>query len=76
MGNTIANTVTDSLVKPMELVFDSFARRAIFLAKKRYALLIQEKTAKGLKEKIKVKGMETVRRDWCELTTKTIEKGP
>jgi DNA polymerase I len=74
VGNTIANTVTDSLVKPMELVFDSFAKRAIFLAKKRYALLVQEKTAQGLKEKIKVKGMETVRRDWCEITTKTIEK--
>ncbi len=74
VGNSIAGTVTDSLVKPMELVFDSFARRAIFLAKKRYALLIMEKTAQGMKEKIKVKGMETVRRDWCELTTKTIEK--
>ncbi|MCE8422590.1 MAG: DNA polymerase elongation subunit [Candidatus Methanoperedens sp.] len=73
VGNCIADTVTTSLVKPMELVFDSFARRAIFLAKKRYALLIQEKTAEGMKEKIKVKGMETVRRDWCELTTKTIE---
>ena len=74
VGNSIAGTVTDSLVKPMELVFDSFARRAIFLAKKRYALLIMEKTAQGMKEKIKVKGMETVRRDWCELTTKTVEK--
>ena len=74
VGNSIANTVTDSLVKPMELVFDSFARRAIFIAKKRYALLIWEKTAAGMKEKIKVKGMETVRRDWCELTTKTVEK--
>ncbi|VVB90623.1 DNA polymerase [uncultured archaeon] len=74
VGNSIANTVTDSLVKPMELVFDSFARRAIFLAKKRYALLIMEKTAKGMKEKIKVKGMETVRRDWCGLTTKTVER--
>jgi DNA polymerase I len=49
VGNTIANTVTESLVKPMELVFDSFAKRAIFLAKKRYALLVQEKTAQGLK---------------------------
>jgi DNA polymerase I len=58
----------------MELVFDSFARRAIFIAKKRYALLLWEKTAAGMKEKIKVKGMETVRRDWCELTTKTVEK--
>lgn len=74
VGNTIASTVTDSLVKPMELVFDSFAKRAIFLAKKRYALLILEKTAQGMREKIKVKGMETVRRDWCDLTTKTVEK--
>jgi DNA polymerase I len=74
VGNSIANTVTESLVKPMELVFDSFARRAIFIAKKRYALLIWEKTAQGMKEKIKVKGMETVRRDWCGLTTKTIER--
>jgi DNA polymerase I len=74
VGNSIASTVTDSLVKPMELVFDSFARRAIFIAKKRYALLIWEKTPQGMKEKIKVKGMETVRRDWCGLTTKTIER--
>lgn len=74
VGNSIANTVTDSLVKPMELVFDSFARRAIFIAKKRYALLILERTAQGMKEKIKVKGMETVRRDWCGLTTKTVER--
>lgn len=74
VGNSIANTVTDSLVKPMELVFDSFARRAIFIAKKRYALLIWEKTPQGIKEKIKVKGMETVRRDWCGLTTKTVER--
>jgi DNA polymerase I len=74
VGNSIASTVTDSLVKPMELVFDSFARRAIFIAKKRYALLILEKSAQGMKEKIKVKGMETVRRDWCGLTTKTVER--
>jgi len=26
VGNSIANTVTGSLVKPMELVFDSYAR--------------------------------------------------
>ncbi|GFO97128.1 DNA polymerase pol2 [groundwater metagenome] len=74
VGTGIANTVTESLVSPMELVFDSFARRAIFIAKKRYALLIWEKTAQGMKEKIKVKGMETVRRDWCELTMKTVER--
>ncbi len=74
IGRRIASTVTDSLQKPMELVFDSYARRAIFIAKKRYALLILEKTPESIKEKIRVKGMETVRRDWCGLTTKTVDK--
>ncbi len=74
IGNWISRTVTDSLHKPMELVFDSFARRAIFLAKKRYALLIQENTGRGITESIRVKGMETVRRDWCELTTATVTR--
>jgi len=74
VGRVIADRVTDSLQKPMELVFDSFAKRAIFIAKKRYALLVVEKTPEGIKDKIKVKGMETVRRDWCELTTSTVEK--
>ncbi|KCZ72116.1 DNA polymerase elongation subunit (family B) [Candidatus Methanoperedens nitroreducens] len=74
IGRKIAKTVTSSLEKPMELVFDSFARRAIFIAKKRYAVLLWEKSPEGIKQKIKVKGMETVRRDWCELTTKTVER--
>lgn len=74
IGRMIAKTVTSSLQRPMELVFDSFARRAIFIAKKRYAVLLLEKSPDGMREKIRVKGMETVRRDWCELTTKTMEK--
>jgi DNA polymerase I len=74
VGRKIAEIVTSSLLKPMELVFDSFAKRAIFIAKKRYALLICEKTPEGLRDAIRVKGMETIRRDWCELTTKTVEK--
>jgi DNA polymerase I len=74
VGRKIAKIVTSSLQKPMELVFDSFGRRAIFIAKKRYAVLLWERTREGVKEKLRVKGMETVRRDWCELTTKTMEK--
>lgn len=74
VGRKIAGIVTSSLQKPMELVFDSFGRRAIFIAKKRYAVLVLEKSNGSVKEKIRVKGMETVRRDWCELTTKTVEK--
>lgn len=74
IGIRIANIVTSSLHKPMELVFDAFARRALFLAKKRYAIWVFEKINHTWRDSIKVKGMETVRRDWCNLTTKTVDK--
>ncbi|MDW7725891.1 MAG: DNA-directed DNA polymerase [Candidatus Methanoperedens sp.] len=74
IGKKIAGIVTSSLQKPMELVFDSIGKRAIFIAKKRYAVWVFEKSDKGWKDEIRVKGMETVRRDWCGLTTRTVEK--
>jgi DNA polymerase I len=74
IGRKIAETVTASLPEPMELVFEAFARRAIFLAKKRYALWVFEPSGDAWKDRIKVRGMETVRRDWCELTSKTLKR--
>lgn len=74
IGRNIAKIVTSSLQKPMELVFDSFGRRAIFIAKKRYAVWSFEKIPTGWKDTVRVKGMETVRRDWCGLTTKTMDR--
>ncbi len=73
IGRKIAETVTDSLPEPMELVFEAFARRGIFLAKKRYALWVFEPVGDGWKDRIKVRGMETVRRDWCDLTSRTLK---
>jgi len=73
IGRKIAKTVTSSLPAPMELVFEAFARRGIFLAKKRYALWVFEPRGDGWMDKIKVRGMETVRRDWCGLTSKTLK---
>jgi DNA polymerase I len=72
IGKTIAETVTSNLPDPMELVFESFAQRALFLAKKRYALWVFEPFGDVWKDRIKVRGMETVRRDWCGLTSKTL----
>ncbi len=74
VGEEIAQTVTSSLEEPMELVFEAFARRAIFLAKKRYAIWVFEKSGNSWEDGIKVKGMETVRRDWCELASDTLER--
>jgi DNA polymerase I len=73
IGKKIAETVTSSLPSPMELVFEAFARRGIFLAKKRYALWVFEQVGEVWKDRIKVRGMETVRRDWCGLTSKTLK---
>jgi len=73
IGTKIAQTVTASLPAPMELVFEAFARRGIFLAKKRYALWVFEPAGDAWKDRIKVRGMETVRRDWCDLTSKTLK---
>ena len=73
IGRKIAETVTSSLPEPMELVFEAFARRGIFLAKKRYALWVFEPMGDGWRDRIKVRGMETVRRDWCDLTSKTLK---
>ncbi|MBN2487452.1 MAG: DNA polymerase elongation subunit [Methanosarcinaceae archaeon] len=74
VGNKIAGIVSDSLPDPMELEFESIAKRALFIAKKRYAIWVFERAGEGWSDKIKVKGMETVRRDWCELTSKTLNK--
>ncbi|MDY0386010.1 MAG: DNA-directed DNA polymerase [Methanolobus sp.] len=74
IGSRIAATVSASLPDPMELEFESIAKRALFIAKKRYAVWVFERSDGGWKDGIKVKGMETVRRDWCGLTSKTLNK--
>ncbi|MHC1631295.1 MAG: DNA-directed DNA polymerase [Methanotrichaceae archaeon] len=74
IGSKIASIVTSRLMPPMELVFESFARRGLFLVKKRYALWVFEKVNEAWRGRIKVRGMETVRRDWCELTSKTLNR--
>jgi DNA polymerase I len=74
IGQKISRIVSATLPDPMELEFESFARRSIFIAKKRYALWVFEPGGRGWSDSIKVKGMETIRRDWCELTSKTLTR--
>lgn len=74
IGNRLSNIVSASLPDPMELEFESIAKRALLIAKKRYALWLFEPRNSGWEDKIKVKGMETVRRDWCELTSVTLNR--
>lgn len=74
IGNRLSEIVSASLPDPMELEFESIAKRALLIAKKRYALWLFEPKNSGWEDKIKVKGMETVRRDWCELTSITLNR--
>jgi len=69
IGTQIANIATSGLPSPMELVFEAYAERILILAKKHYAMYRFENPEKGV---IKAKGIETVRRDWCNLTAKTL----
>ncbi|WP_445475115.1 DNA-directed DNA polymerase [Methanococcoides methylutens] len=74
VGRKVASIVTASLPDPMELEFEAAAKRVLLIAKKRYAQWIFEPTNDGWKDSIKVKGLETVRRDWCELTSKMLNR--
>ena len=72
-GEDLSRKVSATLPSPMELNFEAFARRVLFLSKKRYAMWLFEEQGGAWKDKIKAKGIETVRRDCCRLTTNTLE---
>ncbi len=66
--------INSELPETMELEFEGFFKRGIFVtkkeggaAKKRYALI-------DYNDKMKITGFETVRRDWANITKKTQKK--
>ena len=72
VGNIVTSAVNSHMKPPMKLAYEGYARRALVLAKKRYCLWLIERDGATMKDRIKVKGIETVRRDWCNLTSKTL----
>jgi DNA polymerase I len=73
-GEDVAKNVTSVLKGVMELDFEKAFKRFLPLTKKRYAAWCFEVANGGWIEKMETKGIETVRRDWCDLTSETIEK--
>ena len=74
VGSEIANNISEGLPGVMELQFEKVFKRFLPLSKKRYVAWKFEPTKEGWEEKMEMKGVETVRRDWCPLTTKTMKK--
>ncbi|NIO22469.1 MAG: DNA polymerase elongation subunit [Candidatus Aenigmarchaeota archaeon] len=73
-GEEVAKRVTSVLKGVMELEFEKTFKRFLPLTKKRYAAWSFESDEDGWRETMETKGIETVRRDWCDLTSETIEK--
>ena len=63
----IVNSKYENLKMKLETIFKTI----LITHKKRYAGLAIDEDGK---EKIVVKGMETVRRDWCDLVSETLQK--
>lgn len=74
IADKIAADITGNLLGSMELEFEKIFKRFLPLTKKRYAAWKFERTKEGWKEGIEMKGIETVRRDWCKLVGETLRE--
>lgn len=59
--------INSQLPEAMDLEYEGFYPRGVFITKKRYALM-------GEDGKLTVKGLETRRRDWCNIAKDTQKK--
>jgi DNA polymerase I len=71
-GEKISNFITEKLPGFLELEFEKIYRTFLILSKKRYAGWKFELTDNGWTDEIEMRGIETVRRDWCSLVSETM----
>lgn len=69
--NYVIEKVNSVVEKPMELAFENYVRRIVVVAKKHYAMLIEDDNGKRA---VVSKGIESVRRDWCNFATENMSK--
>ncbi len=75
IGKEMSAKITGKLPGIMELEFEKIFKRFLPLTKKRYMAWSVEKGKDGeWKEDVVMKGIETVRRDWCALTSETMRQ--
>lgn len=74
VGEEVSKYVSDNLPGYLELDFEKILRTFLILTKKRYAGWSFEKAGDVWKDKLVMKGIETVRRDWCPLVSETMNE--
>jgi DNA polymerase I len=72
IGKNLEGIINKELKGIVEMKIENVFKTLLILSKKRYAGLTYEKVDGNWKEGFVMKGIETVRRDWCDLTTKTL----
>jgi len=74
VGREIEKTINEYYQGKMTVKIESVFKSFLIIAKKRYAGIAVEIDDGKTKEKIVMKGIETVRKDWCGLTEKVLSK--
>lgn len=74
IGLELEKEVNNELKGLVEIKVESVFRSLLILSKKRYAGISIEPRGGGWEERTVMKGIETVRRDWCDLTGETLNK--
>lgn len=65
--------VVNERYKLLEIELDGMFEKLLLLRKKKYAALVMEETPKGITRKLEMKGIDMVRRDWCQLSVQASE---
>lgn len=74
LGEKISKFTTENLPGHLELEFEKIYRTFLILTKKRYAGWKFEKMDDTWSDEIEMRGIETVRRDWCSLVSEIMLK--
>jgi len=73
-GLEISNLINEEIQHMLELKIESIFKTLLILSKKRYAGWNFEPVDDEWEDSILTKGIETVRRDWCDLVSETLEE--
>jgi len=74
VGKEIEKIINEYYQGKMTVKIESVFKSFLIITKKRYAGIAVEMEDGKVKEKIVMKGIETVRKDWCGLTEKVLSK--
>jgi DNA polymerase I len=72
IGKKVEESINKEMAGTVQMKIENVFKSLLILSKKRYAGLSYEKVNGEWTEEFVMKGIETVRRDWCDLSTKVL----